>query len=539
MDENSLQIAWRLSTGGNNVKSNAKLLSQRNIDAFNVPEACILIQKHAATVPLQKSSGLLHGTVLVYKRKCELGFRETQNVKWAIQRIKDAFQTQNRFGVLKQNNAQPQTSVRYLKDDPKFNVDFLGLNDNQIDLKSLLKDLDSNESSVLGLGMVDMANWRGDHGLREMSVSTDVSDLNSIEYIPFDERKIDVDSDGEGVSITGAGHNKTKDIWDHDLDFGFDANGNTVDVNGDKLQSQVLQVVEEADNKESIPNFEFDSFDDGIEIDHEYDPPVSDVLLINETKRKRKNNTITGTSKKRKVIYDEDIYLSILGMKQQRDQFISNEFMKRIKWHSKRTQHVILNLDPRSLFMSIRTEMYPTPQSTGVSDNFPPEFGTGGYEEIELGRRRRSSSVSSVEVARQGIDTKGARGNSSSLQFDFNIETSQNNDSGGQFDVDLSADIAHLDIDLIENDTIIDPTANMDTFIQDLESKFHDLSTDKLEFGVIYPHNSTSKKEAVRNFHMILHCATKNKLDLFVSCSAIGKSQWNVLTSEDIMVVLK
>lgn len=529
MDEQNLQLAWRLSVGGQGLKTNAKLLSRRSIDVFNVPKTCVLIEERASSIPLQKSSGLLYGTVLVYKRKCEFGFRETQSVKWSIQRIKDAFLTLKSKDTNNKSN-KINGKVKLLHDDPKFDVDLLGLNNNHIDLNSLLKDLDSNQSSSIGLGMGDMSNWRSDHGLREMSVSTENSDWASIDYIPFDERKVvDNDSNVEPAE-------QEKNIWGQELDFGFDPDGNTIDINGNTMKSQapIDDVIEEhiefnAFDNDETHNFEFDSFDNGIEVESESTPEPT-------IKSKRKlGQKVTQSIKRRKVIYDEDIYLSISVMKERRDKFICNEFTRRLQWHSKKTRPFVLQLDPRVTFISLHTGLLPTPKPTGHRNSDIPDFEL--YDnEIEAGRRRRSSSVSSIEIARRAVDSKGVRGNSSSLQFDFNIETSQNH---GQFN--LSADEVHLDIDLdeTENESFIDPSANMDSFMEGLETKFKDLATNKVELGILYPHVSTSKKDAARSFHMILHCATKGKLDLSVSRNAIGKSQWEVLTSEDIMIGVK
>lgn len=498
MDDRHLQIAWRLAVGGSGVKFNGRLLSQKNLESFSVPEACTMIEEDLQA-PLKRSANLLYGTVLVYRRKCDHQFRETQNVKWSIQRLKEVLGVQ-------MSKPKPITACKplvMLADDPLFTVDLLDRFDD-LSIDALFKEHENQRSAIVN----NSISWKQDSDLREMSVS-DVSELSG-EYAP----PHDWQAESHKLEATN--------IWAHDLDFGFDPNGNTIDLEGNPLETSVgglIESKETASNPDSdIPEFISKCNDDfDYTLEEAIDTPEVTRRIIRQKRKSTHCKTIE--KRKRRIIYDTDIYLSVPQMQQTRDMFEVHSMTKRIEYHSKNHCGTKLSLNPHAFFALIHTD---------VGSKSPPNEAR--VSEVEVARRR-SSSVSSVEIGRRALDSNGDR-TVNSLNLDINLDSSQLLDINDlDFDRNDTANFTHMDISLDKN-----PGANMETFTLQVQDKLAELGSNKAQFDTLYPTCATTKKQAANHFLMMLNCASKQKLRFSLARSAIGTSQWDVLRPSQVMV---
>lgn len=522
-EEKSLQLAWLFNTTGS-VRANAmmscrnrSIVTSKSIEQFNIPRVCSFIQD--PRIPLAKSSGLLYGTVLIYGRKCDSGLKEAVSVKLAIDKIKQL--QQKNPNSKKQAETQDfwtkglhiKTYKGTLIDDPAFDLD---LGQKVVRLDDLIKEMDSNQGSALGLGMMDLSNWKGDHGLREASVS-DFSDTSN-EYVSFDR-------DDAGASVED-----NVNMWRTELGFEFDGQGNTVDKNGNLVESQNM-VSEEIGDQTITPEyfeddddeqFQFDSFDNAIEEDIEQ--VVEQQQQKKETKRAYRQKT--RGIKRRKIIYDSDIYLSIHQMKASRDEFEAIQSNKRIQQHQLKSPSPQFNL--LSIFKLFKRGATQDQQMDFELDipNFRVDDQTiASISDVEQGRqaipRTRSSSVSSVEYGRRAnVSDVGA--DNSSMQIDFNIESSQHTQEH-QY---------HRDAE-----RYIDPSENIGFFLTELHNMFNVMGLTETSFEQLYPLDM-KRAQAANGFHLLLHAASKSQIGLGLSNSVVGKSQWDVLLPEDVLVAI-
>lgn len=520
----------------------------RNYLEIDISKACNAIETNVPALSLYKISNLLYGTVLIFKHQCEIRFKETQIIRSSVQRINEVLQSAAPAQKISKNAKQI-----ILKDDAAFDIN-LGLLEwgHKVSLNSLLKDLESGDSSAAGLGNTN-GDWRRDEGVREVSVSDNEIAMDNFDLI-FDRNKVQTD----------------EDIWDKELDFEFDYDGNAIDEQGKRIHSRnpshsysvqsrppthnsnesshLTLENEQPESSAAGMDGEYEMPDFGIpEVGFEFEtaPEEMEIIPNDSLKTKKQRSSTTKNickQKKRRIMYDRDIYITVQQMRENRDKYLEFEFEKRINhWKSLDKDAQLSIFNPHDIFTLIRSGIYPTPENSN-GDQFTgaveylenyemPDFEVASMDATVRGRGRhrdgngndngnrdqgRSASVSSVEEGRRALASQSRHRNSSSFQIDMDFQNLEDpldvliTQSSIEIPVDIVHDIVQFELDL--------PT--------------------RASFSEICP-LSEKHQMAAHKFNMVLQLATKNQLEIRLTEKAIGKSQWEVLSPQEIEIAKK
>lgn len=443
-----LATIWLLATLSKKYNANLQVTNNSNhntkkyvrqIDIVKTCQAIINLSQHLS---LRKSSNLMFGTVLAFKRQCIWNWKEVNSCRMLIQRL--GVNIQNGNAVTVSDIINKGIEIKLLKDDMRFDISQGLLTEFQEENSNNNHNLNDNNKNLENDGFQKIHNDYGD---------TDSLELN--------------------LNIA----NETQEKWDDpDLSFRFDVDGNververtekTEDYIDFSKQSFFIQPLLDNDEvhttlTENLNTNDFNVFPETVsepfhtEIEKnstEYlpSPPISN-------KKKKKKNNLTKRNRKKRLIIDREVSLSVADIKNIRDGYIHNE--ENILWerYNKEVELHIMNSKVKDLANMNRyqfknfnlnhsesstknneTQNNNEARKNSVNSNFENEY-------LNSKSRSRSSSVSSIEEARRAVVSKESDNirNSSSFQFDF----SQRGEN-----VQHEGDIAQLEISFIRQDS--------------------------------------------------------------------------------------
>lgn len=505
----------RIRSGGHSYGNGGRTVKKKSLEKLDIVKTCNCIIDISDRVSLRRTSNLMFGTVLAYKGKCLQNWKDVSSCRMLIQRLNRVMGT-SRKGIQMNTSGDGEHTnskgkIQLLRDDPSFDIsqgliaEFVGFGRKEGDEKGEEKD------------------WRDAYEF-EVEKEDDEEERER-------EREVKRLEPETAEEVVGTQTEK----WE-DLEFGFDANGELVNHQGNAETTAGETEMGEEEIQRSL----MEGMVDGFEIMPEFEQHTEEketeaagvvneaTEVVGQRKRKARANEERYTMNKRLVV-DAEVSLSVAKIKMIRDGYVANEKALREKFMDGihyRVQNMIVE------------------ELVGVAKLYQAEFsqfrkpiGGGGENQmsvfdhdemdIEVGRMRahsRSSSVSSIEEARR------AERNSSSFHFDFNEMAPGGAGAGeggnGSERYEQEMDMAQLDIsftggrerkqaeDILgeENGSEGSETnlASVEDFCDEVAA-MGGLERD-VSFQELTPHGICGKREASARFMYVLQLATWGRI---------------------------
>jgi hypothetical protein len=498
--EPMLAAVWLLATLsgdhgiGNTINYRNGLRNKKAVTNIDITETCRCIIDVSDKIPLRRTSNLMFGTVLAYKKKCLLNWRDVNSCRMLLQRLhtmtgvnlhngngsngkgkgKNTGSRENKNG-----DKEGGKCVKLLHDDPFFDIS-QGL---IVDWIDACHNSSSNPNSGSHTSKDALNDWKVKE-FQSMNVDDDDADEDIIE-----DNRVQGDS-----QILIPKHTQSEN-WD-ELDFEFDANGEIVNPRDDhdafKEANVTTALMDERDIHRSLSDglsaegLEVAGFDNAHDMDFGFDQfepiaqgseeahpgqmdtnqaveePAIDANSSPNPSHKQKPDSKSRKRKRRCLVIDEVVMLTSANIKKIRDGYIDKEHDILESRYMHRVEMSIIDLrvhemtDISKYYQNFSNPFRGEPHDAG--EQAPVEFGDpfgdgdhNGNMDIEYGRRRarsRSSSVSSVELGRRASVTGGRH--SSSFHFDFDNQIPDVGLFGAASYVPGGdGDIAQLDISFI------------------------------------------------------------------------------------------
>jgi hypothetical protein len=509
-NEEMLATIWLLATlsGKYNtnllqVTNNSKSNIKKSVTQIDIVKTCRTIINLSQHLSLRKSSNLMFGTVLAFKRQCMWNWKEVNSCRMLIQRL--GVNIQNGNAVTVSDIINKSIEIKLLKDDARFDISQGLLIEFQEENSNNNHNLNDNNKNLENDGFQKIHNDYGDTDSLELRLNIG---------------------------------NETQEKWDDpDLSFRFDVDGNVERIERIEKTEDYIDFSEQPfsiqpllDNDEihttlteNININEFDVFPETASepFQTEIEKNSAEYLPSPPVSEKKKNNNILTKRNRKRLIVDREISLSVADIKNIRDGYIHHE--ENILWerYNKEVELHIMNSKVKDLanmnryqfkndyinhgkssIKNNKTENNNEAEKNSVNNSFENEY-------LNTRSHSRSSSVSSIEEARRAVVSKESDNirNSSSFQFDFSQR-------GGN--VQHEGDIAQLEISFIRQDSKTNDTG------EDEEEEFGDTVTvQSVEdfYGELYTHGKnilksmvSSRHEAACKFMYVLQLTTDGRV---------------------------
>ncbi|GMG19513.1 unnamed protein product [Ambrosiozyma monospora] len=581
-----------LATLGNKF-SNTKV-SKRKIQSLSIPKVCREITNQTVVTkdfPLRQASSLLYGVTLVYKQQMDYNYKEVRLAKQSmIRNFLKIASNPNELLMLSElqqpdpsgnnitgiNNTHPANKVTLLQDDPGFNIQF-----------DIVPDLEEWQNT--GRAGISGPNMTTGSSMQAVNTTTLTNANPTVRYdtndsfnMVFAENSDELFLGSDGLNLSQEARNTTKRVDDDgmmnfDTDFVFGNDGNAIEINPSTPQ-ETHQDVDVAPfsgfeldgqmNDFGLPDFEMTNLFDSVPEEHA--PHEETIMVTEQPTRRNKSN-------RKRLKIDNSIQLSVSELRELNTNYVDARISEITELQLKASVKT-----PEKLFLDSTNhlpEFMKTAITTMIQSKIEPSI-----DATVRRKRRRSSSVSSIEQARR--DDTTSRSNladiTNNIDFgddnrppdfndvmDFNI---QNNDNFDDAMLDITFPEANLQEDQFDNHE----KSSMNTFFKngnyshngeslsmtqqieqvDMElQRFYDDLMERKEtssVGVIVDGSqdikelnfvdiladdaSYNRSMVASNFHKLLHLATKNMIGLDYTRSGHDKSKWSLLSAENIVV---
>ena len=221
----TLSTVWLLATLDSS-KKNKKL-----INGINISKTCENIILISDKIPLRRTSNLMYGTVLAFKKQCINDWNEVSSCRMLIQRLGEL---KSKI-VIKEKIDQ----VVLLKDDPKFDISqgLIEEWDDHMEKKEEEVEVEMDESMVVDRELFTQEKW-DDVGF-EFNKDGDVMFKNESDEIINDsvvsEQMVNDNIDAFDMDF---GFINDMNINDIELDLNEDVAGNEPEINNDEAQPE-------------------------------------------------------------------------------------------------------------------------------------------------------------------------------------------------------------------------------------------------------------------------------------------------------------